>query len=39
MPFRLNHILPLFPSVTSLQAQSKEVMTVLVSVVEVVINY
>ena len=39
MPLRLNRILMLFPSVTSLQAQAKEMMLALVSGVEVVINY
>lgn len=33
MPLRLNHISPLFPSVTCLQAQAKEAMLVLVFIV------
>lgn len=39
MPLRLNHILPLLPSATSLYGQAEEIMHIIVSVVEVVINY
>lgn len=39
MPLRLNHILELLPSVTSLYGQAEEIMHINVSLIEVVINY